>query len=89
MFKFNLGDKVRDRITGFEGIILGRTEWMTGCRTYGVKSQALKDSSPIDAVWLDEIQLDLVMEQAVALHSHERPITGGPTPTPTRNIKGM
>jgi hypothetical protein len=28
----NLGDKVKDRITGLEGIAIGVTTWLYGCR---------------------------------------------------------
>lgn len=27
----NLGDRVKDQVTGFEGIAIARTEWLFGC----------------------------------------------------------
>ena len=62
-FKFNLGDVVRDTITGFEGVIVSRTQWLYNCNTYGVKSRELKDGKPQDAVYFDEPQLELVSEK--------------------------
>jgi len=31
MKKIKLGDKVKDTITGIQGIAIGRTTWLTGC----------------------------------------------------------
>ena len=36
-FKLFLGDKAKDLITGFEGIIIARTQYLTNCNTYGIK----------------------------------------------------
>ena len=35
--KFRMGQKVRDKITGFEGIIVGVHKWITGCDQYTVQ----------------------------------------------------
>lgn len=76
MFKFELNIEVKDRVTGFKGIILGRTEYSTGCVQYGVCPQKLKaDGSAPDWVWYDETRLvatgkSLKVEKAV----------GGPHP---------
>lgn len=59
-FDFNLGDRVRDKITGFEGIVVARTQWFNNCNTYGVQPTALKDGMPQDRVPFDEPQLVLV-----------------------------
>lgn len=53
-----LGDRVKDLVTGFEGIVIGRTEWLYGCTTLGVKSSELKDGKPIESLWFDEQSLD-------------------------------
>ncbi len=29
-----LGSRAKDKISGFEGIVTGRTEWLTGCDRY-------------------------------------------------------
>lgn len=50
-----LGDKVKDRVTGFKGIAVAKTEWLYGCVRIGVRSQKLnKDGSPITEQWFDE-----------------------------------
>ncbi len=73
-FKFNLGDKVKDQITGFEGVVVCRSQWLNCCNTYTVKPVELKDGVPQEAVYFDEPQLDLVVEK---LHKENRE-TGGP-----------
>ena len=40
-FKFNLGDRVRDEITGFEGVVVVRSQWLNNCNTYGVQPTKL------------------------------------------------
>ena len=79
-FKFNLGDRLKDRVTGFEGIVMSRTEWLTGCNTYGLKSQVLKDGLPTDSQWVDEVQLDKV-DRGVNIVKAKKPL-GGPQETP-------
>jgi len=75
-FKFGLGKKVKCTITGFTGVIISRTQWLTNCNTYGVKSQTLKDGKPMESVWFDEPTLQIVDEVPVMKESRS---TGGPT----------
>jgi hypothetical protein len=72
-FKIELGSKVKDRISGFVGIVYARTEWMYGCRRYTVQPQELKDGRPVESVAFDEDQLE-VLEVA---KSFEVRIAGG------------
>lgn len=58
--RFHNGDKVRDTITRYEGVVVGVTVWMNGCVRYGVQSKTIKDGKPVEAVWLDEEQVALV-----------------------------
>ncbi len=59
-FKFKLGAKARDTVTGFEGIITGRNEWLNGCRQYCIKPPVDKDGKILDGEWIDEQQLEVV-----------------------------
>jgi hypothetical protein len=54
----NLGDKVKDSITGYAGTAIGRTQWLNGCITIGVQSGEIKDGKPAESVWFDEQRLD-------------------------------
>jgi hypothetical protein len=67
-FKFNLGSEVKDKITGFKGIIRGRSHYLTGCNTYGIQSQKLKESRPVDWVWIDEDLLILLKDKKININ---------------------
>lgn len=75
-FKFQLGDEVKDKITGFKGIIRGRTQYLTGCNTYGLQNQKLNNQKPADWQWFDEDLLILVKEKKIVLNRREG--DGGP-----------
>jgi len=55
-----LGTKVRDNITGFEGIAVSRTEYLFGCVRVCVEPQALHDGKPIDSQFFDEQRLEAI-----------------------------
>lgn len=76
MFKFNLNDEVRDNITRFQGVVIGRTEWLHGCITYTIKSRQLKDGKPLDSIAIDEGQLEIV---TASKPRAKTATTGGPT----------
>lgn len=81
-----LGDKVKDKITGFTGILVGRTEWLNGCIRFGVQSEKLnKDGEPIEPEWFDEERVELVgkKKRRVVRPEPEPEPRGGPMPDPT------
>ena len=41
----NLGQKARDKITGFEGTIIGRAEYLTGCTQFCLAPKTTPDGS--------------------------------------------
>lgn len=57
-YKFELGQVVRDKVTKFEGAIVGRSEHISGCDTFGVQPDTLKDGAPQDVRWFDEPRLE-------------------------------
>lgn len=59
-FKFRLGAKARDTVTGFEGIIIGRNEWLNGCVQYAIKPKVNDKGEIMEAEWIDEQQLEIV-----------------------------
>lgn len=48
-----LGQKACDKVTGFEGIIIGRIEYLFGCNQYGIVPPA-KDGKVGETQWFDE-----------------------------------
>jgi len=73
-FKFELGAKARDIFTGFEGLVVCRTQWIHNCNTYGLQPTELKDGVPQERQYFDEPQLTLLSDPVVIEHRH----TGGP-----------
>ena len=76
-----LGDLVKGKVTGFEGIAIARTEWLNKCVRFGLKSPTLKDGLPRDEQWFDQEQLVLKKKATVII---DKAPTGGPMPDPER-----
>jgi hypothetical protein len=76
-FKFEFGVLVRDTVTGWEGKVTGRYEFINGCIRYGLET--IKDGKH-DEMSFDEGRLELV-------EAKDSPVTmkrtGGPRPTPS------
>ncbi len=79
----NLGDTAKDTITGYTGIVVGRTEWINGCVRYIIQSTQLKDGVPVDPQHIDEPQLELVKAAKSKVKTDK---TGGPILLPKRAI---
>jgi len=75
--KFGLGDKVKDQVTGHEGIVIALNQWLNGCKQYCVKGKIDKDKKVPDGEWIDEGQLKLVKAKALTIAVKKKP-TGGP-----------
>ena len=80
LFKFDLGDEVQCMVSGFKGVIYGRTQYLNGCIQYGVQSRVQKDGKSI-CNWIDEPQLKRTKKQKVKVKL--KPV-GGPHDAPTR-----
>lgn len=53
------GDVVKDRISGFSGVLTARTEYDNGCIKWSVTPQKLdKDSKPAETQWFDQQYLE-------------------------------
>lgn len=77
-----LGDRVRDVITGFEGVALSITYWLNGCSRVQVQPTDLKDGAVRTTEVFDEPQLVVIQPGAVAFPARAEPADpGGPRPT--------
>lgn len=57
-FKFKLGERVKDIITGLSGVVMARSNFITGCDQYGISPTKLKkDGSRPDWEYFDENRL--------------------------------
>lgn len=75
-----LGDKVKDKITGFAGIITGEHKYLNGCLRMSVQPDKLdKEGKPLDAWIIDVEQLALVKE---GVHAEQSPGGGPPSRSP-------
>lgn len=75
-----LGDKVKDTVTGFTGIIIARHEYLNGCIRLSVQPDKLKDAKPIEALTFDIEQIALIK----AGQHKQLARTGGPEKEPAR-----
>lgn len=82
MNKIELGDLVKDRITGFKGVAVGVTTWLFGCSRVIVQPQGLtKDGKTFESQSFDEPQLEIV-KKAKQKDKPENHKTGGPRSEP-------
>lgn len=82
MNEVNLGDKVKDSITGFSGVVVGVTTWLHGCRRITVLPDHLdKEGKLLESQMFDEPQLVLIKAKKVKAGD---PSTGGPIPKQTQ-----
>ena len=60
----NLGKKGKDKITGFEGIIVGKISYLFGCDQYGIAPQTFNKESGkrADTEWFDEGRIEITGE---------------------------
>lgn len=74
--KVNLGDKVRDRVSGVTGIATAQVRYLNGCVQFGVNAQVGADGKVPEAVFIDHAQLEVVEAGAVEVEAGD---TGGPS----------
>ena len=86
-----LGQRVRDVVTGFEGVADCRMEWLNGCVRVQVQPPARREKKDgpqyvQDSKVFDEEQLEVLDDEPIALPRHKtRPAqTGGGRPDPAR-----
>lgn len=81
----HLGDRVKDPITGVNGIAVGRTEWLYGCVRVSVQPEGLtKDGKAFEQLGFDEPQLEVIKRGAVKRNEYPAQKPGGPRDEPSR-----
>lgn len=76
-----LGDKVRDVVTGFKGVVVARTEWLNGCVRVTVQPKMKKDGVCPEGAAFDEPQLEILQRANTPPEVKEQRLeTGGPRP---------
>lgn len=84
MSEITLGQKARDVVTGFEGIVTGRADYLTGCSQFVLAPRVAKDGTFKEGHWFDESRLEVTDRMVITLRFDEdtpAPVdTGGPQP---------
>jgi len=61
--EIELGDTVRDKISGFKGIAASRTEFLNGCIQYDVVPKVGKENIILEGVAIDEGSLEIIKKK--------------------------
>lgn len=71
-----LGQVVKDTITGLQGVVVAKTTWLHGCVRLTIQPREIKDGRPVDSYTFDEPQAVVVEdtpEGAVKPRAGHRP----------------
>jgi hypothetical protein len=68
-----LGDKVRDKVSGFEGIVVARSEFINGCVQYLVAKQVKKGENynKDGDVSIDSYSLEVIKKRVIDSKEYE------------------
>lgn len=77
-----LGSQVKDRITGFKGVVTGYCAYLSGCNQALVAPKVTKDGSFKQGEWFDVQRLERVGTSVVVLENGATP--GHDRPAPKR-----
>lgn len=82
--KVQFGTKAKDIITGFTGIVTGRTHYISGCSQLLLVPGLDKDGKLQEGAWFDEQRVEAIEgAPSITLDNSKTP---GPDRAPTRNI---
>jgi hypothetical protein len=60
LFKFKMGASVKDRLTGFEGVVIARADYLDGSKGYTVQARGTVKGKIIGEEWIGEGRLELL-----------------------------
>lgn len=93
--QIELGDVVKDLISGFQGVAICCSTWLNGCQRWTIQPESMtKEGACKPAETFDAQQLEVVKKYKVASVPVSAPLSarpGGPRPSPRRSVdpKGM
>jgi len=76
-----LGNYVKDKITGFKGIVTARAEYLTGCIQFLVASE---EGMPGDGKWFDKARITIGSADIFDLRKKTAEAPAGPQNSPKR-----
>lgn len=75
-----LGTRVRDRITGFSGVVTGYVQYISGCNQVLVNPGVDKDGKLMDGNWFDVQRVERIDNSLIVLENGETPGCDAPAP---------
>ena len=73
METIKLGSKVKDKVTGFEGIVVTKCEYLNGCIQFAVQPVA-ENNKVNETQWIDIQQLEISADEIIEITKYK---TGG------------
>jgi len=61
--QIKLGDKVSDKVTGYQGTVIAITYYLYASKSFGVRGPLDKDGKIPDAYWFEEGSLEITEQQ--------------------------
>jgi len=79
MSRINLGDRVKDRISGYEGVAFAKIQYLAGCDQVGIKPQGQKpDGGTFDVLYFDAPFVEVTAKSVVQPVEPRERDAGGP-----------
>lgn len=75
-----LGRTGKDKITGFQGVVVGVATYLTGCNQVLLVPPLKKDGALEEACWFDEQRVQAVGRKRVKLENGDTPGCDKPAP---------
>lgn len=64
---FQFGQEVKDKITGFKGIVTGKCSYITGCEQYLVQPKSKVSDKKPEAIWFDIDRLEVIGKKIIKI----------------------
>ena len=64
MKDIELGQTVRDKVTGFKGIAITKCKYLNGCIQYSIQPRVNDNGEIPKDQWIDEQQLEIIKEES-------------------------
>lgn len=68
-----IGDRVKDKISGFQGIVTGIVDYISGCKQALVAPPVDKEKKLVESQWFDVQRLEVIKENAIKLENSKTP----------------
>lgn len=76
----NLGKTMKDKITGFKGVVVAHCEYLTGCNQTLLVPPVDDKGAKVESQWFDDQRLEALEAPVVTLDNGETPGCDIPAP---------